>query len=844
MNKSPILALLLLLAGLQWNVPALAQREISDFDRDWRFARFGMQADGNIIEEPCLRPSSPAYTDTTWRSLDLPHDWGIESAFRNELDGYTGKLPWQGIGWYRKHFRIPSSQRGECFYVDFDGAMANAEIWLNGIKIGERPYGYSSFRVDLTPHLHYDSDNVLAVRLDTEQYGSRWYPGAGIYRHVRLVRTAPLHVGHWGVFVTTPEVTDKKGTACIRVTIDNRSESPAAASYTVSLHPIKGNGQAGKAVATSARRHLNIKETSSASDSIRLEVRTPRIWSLEKCDRYVARIKVFDAEGICRDTYDQPFGFRTIAFTSDNGFHLNGKRVQIQGVCMHHDLGALGAAINETALRRQLTLLKTMGCNAIRTSHNPPAPELPALADEMGFLIMDEAFDCWQIGKNKDDYSKHFDHWHEKDIRALVCRDRNHPSVILWSLGNEVREQYEPQKGLAAHLREVVRRYDTTRPVTLGISGPKVAAMNGTELQLDVVGTNYPAGIQGGEDFFGKFFKKKGHEHLPVVTSESASTLSSRGEYFPRPYQVNSYDVTEPGWASIPDHEFRELDKYPAVAGEFVWTGFDYLGEPTPFNSDRSVLLNHTATMTPEELAAEKARLEELERNRPTSRSSYFGIFDMAGFPKDRFYLYQSRWLPKLPMAHILPHWNFPERTGQVTPVQVYTSGDEAELFLNGRSLGKRHKGKYEYRLQWDSVIYEPGRLDVVVYKDGKKWAKASRETTGPASRLALQADKRHIKADGRDLVFVTVSVTDAEGRIVPTANMNITCQLEGKGEIVATDNGDATCHTAFSSPERPAFNGLLLAIIRAGRDADGELRLTVKADGLESASLSFKIKK
>ncbi len=823
--------------------PLWAQREVRSFDADWRFARFGLQADGSYREEPCLRPSSPMYCDSAWRRLDVPHDWGVEAPFRNDLDGYTGKLPWRAIGWYRKHFRLPAGSGNRRFYLDFDGAMANAEIWLNGEKVGSRPYGYSSFRVDLTPHLRYGGDNVLSVRLNTENLGSRWYPGAGIYRHVRLVSTQPLHVAQWGVFVTTPEVSSTQAQACVRVTLENHTPAEAAATYTVSLHRMKANGTAGRRVAVSSPRSVRISSGASATDSTTLRVKSPRLWSLEETNRYMARVQVCDAAGKIVDTYDAPFGFRTIAFTPDDGFHLNGRRVNINGVCMHHDLGALGTAMNEAALRRQLTLLKGMGCNAIRTSHNPPAPELLDLADEMGFLIMDELFDCWRRGKNKDDYSVHFDRWHEEDVRSLVCRDRNHPSVILWSTGNEVPEQYRPETGLARHLREVIRRYDTTRPVTLGISAPKVAAMNGTELQLDVAGMNYPAGVQGGEDFYGKFFRKEGHGSIPVFTSESASTLSSRGEYFPRRYQVTSYDTVEPGWASLPDREFEELDKYPAVAGEFVWTGFDYLGEPTPFNSDRSVLLNHTSTMTEEELAAERAKLEEMEKNRPTARSSYFGIIDMAGFPKDRYYMYRSRWLPDVPTVHVLPHWNFPDRKGQVTPVSVYTSGDEAELFLNGRSQGRRKKGKYEYRLTWDSVRYEPGCIEVVAYRNGRKWGEACRETTGPAVRLAVAADRDRILSDGRDLAFVTVSVTDAQGRVVPDACPLVRCRVEGDGEIVATDNGDATCHVAFPCPERPAFNGLLLAIVKARPGAKGALRLVVEAEGLQPAVLKLDVR-
>lgn len=829
---------------LQAFAPLHAQRETSSFDHDWLFARFGAQPDGSYQEEPCLRPSSPVYCDTAWRKLDVPHDWGIEGPFRNDLEGSTGKLPWQGIGWYRKHFRLPSHSRNNRFYLDFDGAMANAEIWLNGTKIGERPYGYSSFRVDLTPYLRHEGDNVLSVRLDTENLGSRWYPGAGIYRHVRLIRTEPLHVAQWGVYVTTPMITEKEAEACIRVTLDNHTSAPLPAYYTVSLHQMKEDGTAGRQVAVSPSRRILVPAEASATDSTLLRVKSPRLWDTETPHRYVARVQVCDEAGKPFDNYETPFGFRTIAFTHDDGFHLNGRRVPINGVCLHHDLGALGAAMNKTALRRQLEMLKGMGCNAIRTSHNPPAPELLDLADEMGILVMDELFDCWRRGKNKNDYSKHFDRWHEEDVRSLVCRDRNHPSVILWSTGNEVPEQYHPDTKLAAHLREVIRRHDTSRPVTLGISAPKHAAMNGTEMQLDVTGVNYPAGVQGGEDFFGKFFGKPEHATLPIFTSESASTLSSRGEYFPRRFQVNSYDNTEPGWASIPDREFEELDKYPAVAGEFVWTGFDYLGEPTPFNSDRSVLLNHVSTMSKEELDAERARLEEIEKNRPTSRSSYFGIIDLAGFPKDRYYLYRSRWMPDEPTVHLLPHWNFVGHEGKVIPVSVYTSGDEAELFLNGRSQGRRHKGEREYRLTWDSVRYEPGTIEVVAYRNGRKWGTARRETTGPAARLTVTTDRRQLTSDGSELAFLTIAVTDEEGRTVPDANLPIRCRMEGEGEIVATDNGDATCHITFSSPNRPTFNGLMLAIVKARPGTKGTLRFVAETDGMPTASLSLKVKK
>lgn len=819
---------------------AWGQREVLNFDRDWRFARFGLQADGSRRPEP-VSPESYVFDDSDWRLLDVPHDWAIEGPFRKDLDGYTGKLPWQGIGWYRKQFDVSVKDKAKQFYLDFDGAMANAEVWLNGKKVGERPFGYSSFRVNLTPYLLHGKKNVVAVRLNTEKFGSRWYPGAGIYRHVRLVKTAPVHVAHWGVFVTTPQVTPVQALVKVAVEVQNTLQSDVEGAFQVHIYELAKDDSPGRLVAESDKRPLKLLSRQTGTDSVALKIVSPKLWSIETTNRYMTRVTVYNKRKKV-DVYDAPFGIRTIEFTHDNGFLLNGRRVPLNGTCNHHDLGALGAAMNVVALERQLRILKSFGCNALRTSHNPPAPELLMLADKMGFVVMDELFDCWTIGKKENDYSVLYDQWHEKDIETLVRRDRNHPSVIMWSTGNEVSEQYKPELGIARHLTEVVHRFDRTRPATFGASYPSKSAMNGTELQVDVHGMNYAAGVYGGPDFYGKFLSKEGHEHLSGYSSESSSTMSSRGEYFPRKYHVSSYDLTEPGWGGLPDWEFAALDKYPGICGEFVWTGFDYLGEPTPFNSDASVLLNHSAAMSEEKLAAQRAELEKIERNRPTSRSSYFGIVDLAGFPKDRYYLYQARWIPNTPMVHILPHWNFPDRVGKETPVFVYSSGDEVELFLNGKSLGRKKKGLYEYRFRWDNVMYEPGELKAVAYKQQKKWAETSVRTTGDAVRLKAEPDKTVIKADGEDLVFVKVWFEDKDGNAVPTAENLISCALEGDGMIVATDNGDPTCLITFSEPVRPAFNGLFLAIVKAKRSGSHPLRLTVTSEGLEKATVDIKI--
>lgn len=599
----------LLLLAFSIHLGAENVRVIENFDYNWLFGRYGLQADGSKIEEPAA-VQDVSFNDSCWKQLDLPHDWAVEGPFRTDLEGFTGKLPWRGIGWYRKHFKVDKTDIGKRFYLDFDGAMAHAEVWLNGKKVGGHPYGYTSFRVDLTPQLSFEGENVVAVRLNTENIGSRWYPGAGIYRHVRLVKTSPVHVDHWGVFVTTPSISDVEAEALVHVQVRNHLSVPVKGHYSVSVYELYADNQTGRKVASSSHVRLDLPANATAQDSVSLRILSPKRWSLEATNRYLARVKVDDGKYLV-DTYEVPFGFRTIQFTHDNGFLLNGKRVQIQGTCNHHDLGALGTAINMVALERQLKILKSFGCNALRTSHNIPAPELLELADKMGFLVMDEAFDCWREGKQSGEYGSLFDEWHEKDLKALVCRDRNHPSVILWSTGNEVSEQYHPELGIARHLTEVVHRYDKTRPVTFGASYPSKSAMNGTELQVDVHGMNYAAGVYGGPDFYGEFLNKEGHEHLSGFSSESSSTMSSRGEYFPRKFHVSSYDLNEPGWGGLPDQEFAALDCYPAICGEFVWTGFDYLGEPTPFNSDKTVLLNHAAAVSKEELKKQEGELKK-----------------------------------------------------------------------------------------------------------------------------------------------------------------------------------------------------------------------------------------
>jgi beta-galactosidase len=759
---------------------------------------------------PCARSD---YDDSGWRMVDLPHDWGIEGPFKEEYSGATGRLPFWGSAWYRKKLDIPASDAGRRIFLDIDGAMAYATVWLNGRYVGGWPYGYESFQLDLSPFVVPGGSNVLAIRLDNPPNSSRWYPGGGIYRNVWLEKTSPVHVAHWGTTVTTPDVSGDSATVKIAATLENNSDSEADVTVRTEIYELGASGsKSGNAVAVSDASPAKVPAHGEVRADGLVQVNHPALWSARSPRRYVAVTHVSGAEGEL-DAYETPFGIRTLVFDPSKGFLLNGERLKFQGVCDHHDLGSLGTAVNVRALERQLELLQEMGCNAIRTSHNPPAPELLDLCDRMGFVVMDEAFDCWVRQKRPNDYHRLFAEWHEADLRAQIRRDRNHPSVIIWSIGNEIPEAPTPEGvAIATELARIAHEEDPTRPVTSACNSVP-AGYNGFQNAVDVFGYNY------------RFFEyAKFHETHPekfLYGSETASTVSSRGVYvFPvvedkskgltADFQVSSYDLYAPRWAYPPDAEFRAEDQDSYVNGEFVWTGWDYLGEPTPYGGP----------------------------NDP-ARSSYFGIIDLAGFKKDRFYDYQAHWRPDLPMAHLLPHWSWPDRVGQVTPVFVYTSGDEAELFLNGKSLGKKTKGQYEYVLRWNDVVYEPGELKVVAYKGGKQWAEDAEKTAGPAAKLVLQADRTEVTADGRDLVFITASVLDKDGVLVPRAMNRIRFAVSGPGAIAATDNGDATSFESFQSPDRNAFNGLALAVVRTHEGQPGPIAISAESDGLSGAALT-----
>ena len=806
------------------------------FDDGWLFFRFGLQADGTTLPEPDS-VQDPKTNDSNWRKLDLPHDWAIEGPFRIELTGETGKLPFKGIGWYRKHFNVSKEDAWKQVFLDFDGAMAYAQVWLNGHYVGTWPYGYNSFRMDLTPFLKVGKENVIAVRLDTEKWDSRWYPGAGIYRHVWMVKTNPIHVGHWGTFITTPEITDASAILKIDAIVDNQGKSAAEATVQTQIFELDKNNIPGVNVASFNQTIRKIEAGKSITTSATASIKNPKRWDIVAPNRYLATTKI-SVNGKVVDSYNTPFGIRSLKFTAHDGFLLNSHRVEIQGTCNHHDLGALGSAINTSALRRQLTILKEMGCNSLRTSHNPPAPELLELADQMGFLVWDEAFDCWKHGKKEKDYNKLYEEWHEKDLKAMVHRDRNHPSVFIWSIGNEVMDQRNVE--MTKHLSDIVRGEDPTRPVSNGYNDPDRAREVGAVVGVDIMGVNYFFGQQPKWDADPRYANK------PTLGSETSSCVTSRGEYFfgteYKDWQISSYDHAKPDWGCTPDDQFRTNARYPNLLGEYVWTGFDYLGEPTPYNSDETNLLNFRND--PAKRAELEKKMEELHKNAPPSRSSYFGIVDLCGFPKDRFYLYQAHWRPDLPMAHILPHWNWSERLDSITPINVYTSGDEAELFLNGKSLGKKAKKVGEdFRLVWDKVRYQPGTVKVIAYKNGKLWATDEVKTTGDAAMLNLSADRNAITPDGADLAYITVKVQDKDGLTVPQSHPLIKFDIEGPGEIVATDNGDPTSFVPFQSHEREAFNGMALVIVKAKKGSQGMFKVKALSNGLAMGEVILKVK-
>ena len=785
---------------------------------------------------------SSDFDDSGWRQLNLPHDWAIEGPFNIDYMGSTGKLPYWGIRWYRKTFELTESDAGKQIYLDIDGAMSYASVWCNGQYVGGWPYGYASFRLDLTPYIKVGQKNVLAIRLDNPDDASRWYPGSGIYRNVWLLKTSPVHVEQWGTFVRNVQLNQEKAIMEMGVNVENYAGKDVQVEVQTGIYLQDENGHPmGDKVAQYITKSIAIKKDSWASARFQFEVDAPKLWSIDTPNCYVAVSRIFK-DGQEVDCYETPFGIRTIEFTHDQGFMLNGRKVAIKGVCMHHDLGALGAAFNEVAAERQLRIMKEMGANAIRTSHNPPAPELVALCDRMGLMMQLELADTWQKGKRKNDYNLLFDDWSEADMRSLVRHYRNHPSVIMWSIGNEVPDQMTDQGIIIArNLTAYCHDEDPTRPTSLGCN-KRDAIFRDIVNQVDIFGLNY----------FHKTYPlfKEYNPTRRYHASETSSATSSRGEYFfpvttyvddsRSGFQLSSYDMTTIGWGCAPEVQFKMNEEYPFMSGEFVWTGFDYLGEPTPYNKDLTNLLNFS---DPAELEKARKELEELGKIKTPSRSSYFGIVDLCGFPKDRYYNYKSYWCPDVPTVHILPHWNWEERIGKITPVHIYTSGDAVELFLNGKPLGRREKIHSYDRLTWDDVHYEPGVLKAVAYKNGQKWAEEVVETTGKPAALQVTPEKTVLKNDGTDLSFIRVAIVDSKGRAVPRSKNHLKFSVSGPAEIVATDNGDATSLLPFQLSERDAYNGLALVILRGKYMEQGKVILTVESKGLPKQKVILKVK-
>jgi len=793
------------------------ERRVVVLESGWRFLRSGVAG-----------AESPEFDDGAWDVVRVPHDWAIRGPFDRNHDlqiktvvedgekrpsehiARTGGLPHVGQGWYRRKFGVPPGSRGKRFFLEFDGVMANSRVYVNGEYVGSWPYGYSSFCFEITDQVRFGAENLLAVSLEVKPNASRWYPGAGIYRNVRLVVTGQLRVAHWGTWVTTPEI--REGRAAVRVRTELDSHSGCAEDAELETRILDDSG------AEVARGAESVRVEGSAQVDQALEIESPALWSPGSPRLYTALSSV-SVGGEIVDRHETSFGIREFRFDSDEGFFLNGRSTKLKGVCMHHDLGPLGAAVNRRALERQLEILVGMGCNAVRTSHNPPAPELLELCDRMGLLVIDEAFDEWRLAKVENGYNLLFDDWVERDLRAMIRRDRNHPCVIMWSIGNEVPEQRSEDGAVVARmLADICHQEDPTRPTTLGFNNQEAAIRNGLPDVVDVPGWNYKP------EKYLEFHRD--HPGWKVYGSETESCVSSRGVYhFPveevkrrqmehESNHVSSYDMCSPQWGCAPDVGFAVQDDCPFSAGEFVWTGFDYLGEPTPYN------------------------------HRWPSRSSYFGILDLCGFHKDRYYAYRSKWRPEVETLHLFPHWNWEGREGEVVPVHCYTSFRSAELFLNGESQGVRRKDPgsvYDrYRLRWNDVRYQPGVLKVVALdEDARPVSSREVRTTGAAARIELRPDRSEIAADGRDLSFITVRITDADGRVCPCAGNLVSFELDGPGRIAAVGSGDPTSLEPFEADERRAFNGLCLLIVKSAEKQSGRVKVRATSPGLEAAEIA-----
>ncbi len=786
--KFRILIIAVLICSAQ---PQLSAQSVGreNFDRDWKF-HLGDVADAE----------QAAFPDQSWRSLDVPHDWSIEGTFKpDHPSGHQGGLLPGGVGWYRKSFRL-SSVENKKFYIVFDGVYKNSTVYINGQPLGSRPYGYATFQYDLTGHVH-AGENVLAVKVDnSKQPDSRWYTGAGIYRHVWFITTAPLHIRPWGTFVTTPKVSRRE--AQVRVTTQVANDSQEDVDLLLVSFITDADG---KRVA-SQRQTIRSAAASVQAVDTRIRVKAPKLWDVHNPNLYRLTSQVYKGSELT-DVYVTPFGIRSIAWKSDSGFYLNGENVIILGVCNHHDLGCLGAAVNHRALQRQLQLLKSMGCNAIRCSHNLMAPELLDLCDEMGFLVMDETFDSWYIGKDAapHGFQNYFHEWHERETVDMVLRDRNHPSVILWSIGNEIKEQWFPGSTnggeIARKLVRLVKQYDATRFTTSAFNFIREADEKGMTAAVDVVGFNYSINLY--DEIRGK------HPDWFYIASETTSQFDSRGVYhftldtlvktFPD-CQASAFD--DAGGGTTHEKAWRAVKERPWLAGLFVWTGFDYIGEPSPYQN--------------------------------FSVSSYFGILDLCGFPKDAYYFYQSQWTDE-PMVHLLPHWNW--RPGQSVDVVAYTNCEEVRLFLNEQPLEvKKIMAEKKLSLRW-TLPFTSGVLRAEGFRHGRLAAVDTVRTAGDAAKVVLSADRSRLNADGKDLSFIKVKITDANGTLCPTADNLVLFEITGQGKIAGVGNGDPVSRESFKGRQRHAFSGLCQVVLQS-TDEKGRIELKASSLGLKDAKI------
>ena len=926
-------------------------RRVVNFNSNWNFSKGDLPA-SRVAGEPGAE--APGFDDSAWEVVRLPHDWAISGPFNPQENGYAGKLPWKGVGWYRKTFTLDKAESGRRVYFDFDGVMAFPKVYVNGQLAGEWDYGYMSFRVDATKYVKFGGTNVIAVCADTRNHGTRWYPGAGIYRKVTMTICHPVHVAHWSTFVTTLQVSDSSATVRLCSSVENHSDTRSEITVKIVLLDPNGSGV----------RRGTAAVTMRGDDSYQIDksyvIADPQRWDITNPKLYTAKIIVSMGDRIL-DTEIVPFGIRMFEFTANDGFHLNGRRMQLYGVCLHHDHGPLGAAFYPRAMERQLEIMRDMGVNAIRTSHNPPAPELLDLCDRMGFVVWDECFDKWDATADRVKGQPPLEQYGEKQIRSLVMRDRNHPCVVVWSIGNEIGEGGRDGVTMerVKFMSDFVRKYDPTRPVGMSCHIPSMAERPNFDA-LDLTGWNYARR-------YARYRER--YPDKPIIYSESASALSTRGFYelpFPnektqysKQLQVDSYDLNAASWSDVADVEFQLMENDRFVAGELVWTGFDYLGEPTPFAQE--------------------------------SRSSYFGIVDLCGIHKDRFYLYRSYWRPQATTVHILPHWNWPDRAGQNVPVFVYTNGDSAELFLNGKSLGRRTKGQlperpvnfaqgkpatassiesqnghvaanandansatrwcaanadaaqwwqvdlgqvqpvrflsvefekeaknygymikastdastwqviaskdtsrfpqwggptqafhdenaparylrieftqvqggawagirefgaypaktessyydvtYKYRLRWNDVVYEPGELKAVAYKDGSEIGQAIMRTAGGPAVIRLTPDRKELAATGEDLCYILVEALDEKGTLCPLAENLIRFKVEGPAEIAGVGNGNPLSLEPFQVNSRKLFYGKAMLILRTCEGQAGQVHVTAESDGLTAANVTL----